>query len=751
MNPKTTFALLGILVGVVAAWMLFFKDAPPSTADGDDAGDKNVLLPATFDASGLETITIAWADGETATLSRNGRGQWAQVEPVRFPLTDVRIQLGVAGLADKLAYIQSFTPGEEDKPTLEQTGLAKPHVTITFAGKKRPATLKPNEPVSGEPYKHTLKLGDETAGSRGYVQLDDDPKVYVVGAELHKVLLNERPALWRARTLQPPRIEAVRRIRVEHKQAEIDIINEQGDFTFVGKHHGRVSGDAVKALLQAVSKVRIGRFVEDQPKDHAEYGLDEPITLVAIEAETTPRQFELRIGDTAEFGQMYHAVWQAGEQISPVVFTVTKDSNGRFAVLPDDLRDPRITVLQPSQVRELTVQRSDAPGFQLEKTPAGGWTFAKDSETDFTPDSEEVDHLLHAITEATAAQYVANAPVPQQYLARVVLATREAGRADTLLLYEGSPLETAEGEPRESIMVLRNNESTGYLVPADKLAAVFRPAVDLRSHDILTLGPQDLREVRLEREDGVTYVFRENPDRRDPAGRPRWMLVDHEQFEERQFIELLRNFVPLRAGQWLEGEPQLGDQTVKLTLVPKEEGAEPRVLTVDVSNREARMTGVDAPFRVMPVTLAALTAEYRDRTVFDATMRQLDVVQYTESGRLTRFKRDELGRFAVVDASGKRVPGFEVNQQVAAALFDALAPLRVDRFVDQPDDVKPGDAERVIRTRTDTLKQLELRFAFPNHPTLATNGERWFTLTDDTLYKLVGKATAQQSNGPTQR
>jgi len=406
--------------------------------------------------------------------------------------------------------------------------------------------------------------------------------------------------------------------------------------------------------------------------------------------------------------------------------------------LHDRLRsDPRITVLQPSRVRELTIQRGDAPGFRLEKSPGGGWTFAKDSATDFTPDADEVDKLLKAITQATAAQYLADAAIPQQYLARVVLSTRETGRDDTLLLYEGPPLDTAEGEPRRSIMVLRNDESTGYLVPAEKLAAVFRPAVELRSHDILTLTPQELREVRLEREDGVTYVFRERSDPRDPAGRPRWTLVGHDQFEERQFIELLRNFVPFSAGQWLEGEAQLGEQTVKLALVPKAEGAEPRVLTVNVDNRHARMTGVDTPFRVMPVTLAALTAEYRDRTVFDASIHQLGVVQYTASGRVLRLKRDELGRFAVVDAAGKRVAGYgRLNQQIAAALFDALAPLRVERYVEKPEDVKPGDARRVIHTRTDTLKQLELRFDFPDHAALATDGERWFTLTGDTRRKL---------------
>ena len=747
MNIKTTIFLLALLIGIGAYFMLFESGREEIPDPNPGERDKPIFIAEELFPDGVKTAEIHWADGQRATLTRDEQGKWMQTAPVKFPLNTVRLQAGLVVDAASLRYVEKFKPDTVGKPTLAETSLDKPRASIRFTGEYRDTRIDraTGQPiVTTKPFEQTIHLGGGLTGSRAYLRINNDSEVYVTSNALHVILLNERVADWRLRTIETPTDAQTQRITIEAEDKAIGMMKTPDEWLFTLPLTDRVAPKAPAAILAALKSTAMGRFVDDQPKDMAAYGLDKPSVTVTVHTTAAqPRVRTLRIGTTADpAGTMYHATWSLGDEPSTVVFTITRDSRARFmAITADDLRDPRITTIKAASVAEVTLRLADQIPVQLQKTTDTGWSFLVPKgqpALPFKPDQDAVTALIDILATASAKYYRPATGKPEKPLAQIELAARSgATQPDQLVIFTPPPGSAPKGDDTQFLMVLRNNEQTAYLVPAAKLQPLLEPIIKLRDRQVIDVKPDTIERVTIKRADGITYDFRSFIPSVAVNNKPQWQLAGHEVFEREMFEFLLKQLPALRAETWLAEPKPFGRNTVEFTLEIR--GRSPLALTFDIDTRQAKFAGAEGVFVLNEQMKLLLDGEYRPRSVLKLATG--DVTQVTinkgDAKPLT-IGKDELGRYQALGPDGKPLTTIQINPTSSAKLFDALTPLRAWRLIAKP-EVSLNEATTTLELMTRTGIKHTIHIGFKDQPTVATVNDVWFTLPPDTLARLMAE------------
>src|SRR5690606_33361077 len=152
----------------------------------------------------------------------------------------------------------------------------------------------------------------------------------------------------------------------------------------------------------------------------------------------------------------------------------------KFDKSADDLRDPRITPLKAVDINELTV-RTQSDAYKLVKS-AAGWNFEEAqpdiTRPDFNADDAQTAALLDAIVKAQATGYASDGELAAPPVGTVTLSAIGRPEPDVLRIHAADS---------NTYPVYRNQETVGYRVPTDALAAVFKPALALRDREVIDL------------------------------------------------------------------------------------------------------------------------------------------------------------------------------------------------------------------------------------------------------------------------
>ena len=728
MNIKTTAVLLALLLVVGLYFFLVelkTERMDPTVQPNKPKAEGEPLYKAEdFPTTTAEKVTIETQDGVKSAFQKQG-DKWWQTEPVRFPLN----KWDIGSLIDAAAGLKAtdkITPGKGGAPTLADIDLDPPAAVVTITTKIEPKE-ESKEPgaakAAPKTVTHTLRLGKRgTGGDWGYVQKEGEDVVYIIAGSLHRKLLEDGADTWREKNLEAPAEGKASRVALTRDGKTIEVVKSDGNWSFGPPASGRVDTAAVSGLLSGLSGVYINKFYTDAPKDLSIYGLDHPSTVVTVhraaaspppppeagekkdddgKSEAQEAQiYTLRIGGPADVkAEHFYATYTYGDEPSPVVFDIAKSNVEKFAKKVDDLRDARITPLKLGDLRELEIDRAGAPAIKLSKNPEAGWTFA-DPAPPFKADPEATGDLLKAITEAKADSYQADAKPQGEPAATIKLAALGKTEPDVLKVY---PTEATQDQTEpKNWLVVRNNETTGYVVARDKIAAAFGPAWSLRDRAVHTIAQDKVTQVTLTRSDGRPYTFvyeapkveekdakkDENKDeKKDVDAKPQaaaaakgaWKLAGQEKFESGAFHVMLGKVALLRAEKWLPKDEGPGEGAAVLTLEVKE--GSPVTIKVDPKTRHASSSDVDQPFVVAQAVVDALEGEFLYRTIVPAQVADMTKVVVTDGDQSLTVTRDEDGKYASPD-------GKELDQSAVGALFDTLAGLRVKRF-EKPDGAKP--------------------------------------------------------------
>ncbi len=686
MNFRTTIVLLVLVIAAGWFYVEFVKDEPAVEVDKPDGGSKLLFSDEDFDADNIEKITIE-RNGKSIVIEKDG-ADWIQTAPVRFAVNSWSGgQFGTN--AKSLKYTEKFKPGKGDQPALGAIGLEPPKATISLVADDKTITLR---------------VGKKLAiGSRGYLTINDDEHVYIVDDGLHELLLDKSIKDWRKKSLAGPKEPGSQRVTLTRDGETIELVKADGNWAFGGSHSGRVATQAVADLIGKLDNMYVKEFSVDQPDDLTVYGLTSPRTVLRIEPSTAstqpansqpaPKATVFSIGGPKDLkDEQFYAALSEGDQPADIVFVIGKTDKEKFDADPDDLRDKRITLIKATDVNTIELTRGDK-SLKLERSDAG-WAFAEPAPP-FNPDGGLLGDLLDKVEDIEAESFVAHAK-PQAALATVTLIASGRAEPDVLKIHEH-----ADGQH----LVLRNNETTGHVVPGDKLALLLKSATAFRDRTIVELKIDELSSVSITRPDGVNFQF----DRDETT----WRLAGHDKFESADLDALLVFFQPMLAETWPD-DGKIGKSAYTVQLGDKTK------LTIDSESRAGAADGIDGVFQISQSMLDSLGVEYRHRTLFDFTA---DDIQQVAVGEITITKKDS-------DYTSEQTD--KLDDSAAGGVFDTLAGLRVERYV------AATQGANATRTIDITLKDGDAKLALQlSADHTASTGDRWFELSEDDYDKLM--------------
>ncbi|MBL4699801.1 MAG: DUF4340 domain-containing protein [Phycisphaeraceae bacterium] len=697
MNFKTTLFLL-VLLAIVGVFFLWDKDHPGVDPNENTAEptEQRLLDAAGFDKDKIASLTIE-KEGKTSIITKVG-SDWEQILPVKFKLnTWSASQAGERALA--LSYTEKLTPGKKGTPSLADVNLDTPLATVTV-------TFNDDTP------QQVFKLGRKGVGGRGYLMLNDDAQVYVVGDDLHQTILDQTLSEWRSKSLTAPAQGQINQITKVDGNGTIQVVKKDSKWTLAGDHTGRVSQDKVTELLNAINGIYIAKFVADKPDDLSLYGLDKPaMTLtmqlpvvdVADALEKTFSQQTLMIGSPVDLEkERYFATFSDGPGVGDVVFEMSQADFEKFDKNVDALREDRITPLVADDVTKVLIAHGKDTKLQLVKAPQG-WGYG-DPKPGYGLDQELTKTLLDAIIDAKAVSYVQSLDVAGDPLLTVILSATGYASDEMLKVYSGEA---------GHYTVIRNNETVGYNVAQDQLKQVVDCQVALlRNRTISEMTPSELKHVDMTLPDGTQLQLSRN----DAA----WELKGYDKHESIALAELLDALAPLKADSWQTTGP-VGDRGYLITY-----GNDDQTLTlkVDPNTHTAVLKPVGLSFRISETLLDKLKAELRPRTIVDVRRDMIQKVQIISKAQQLIIEQKE-GKFTLANAV--------LDEAKAGALFDTLAGLRVERYT------KPKKISRPIEVIVTTANQTFRLELSDNHT--GQIDSTYFMLSEDDFQNLTAKLT----------
>jgi len=554
---------------------------------------------------------------------------------------------------------------------------------------------------------------------------------------LHGAVLDQQINDWRSKSLGLPDASAIDQIRLRHDGTAINLTKTDGRWRIDGQGVQRASGEAVKDLIASANRLTITGFAADNPENLGLYGLDKPQLQLVIEtppsaptgddATTTAAvTHKLSIGRTDLRGSARYATWTRDGEQTLVVFTVNTSNADALARSVDDLRDPRVVVASPQDVRELKVQRAGETTLHVIRDPQAGYRFG-DPRPGFEIDYSTSHDLIQQLCDLEAATYTTALKDLGEPTAEVTLGMT-TGDGDVNFNVYGDG---------DNLTLVNRGEGVGYVVQADKLRTLLGPPLGLRKRTVMDVTPDQITRVVLKRPDGVTYEFTHVTDGPETG----WRLTGQQRFEDKSFDSLLGSLGPLRAQAWLPTHSSNPSASIELTLDAT--GQPQQVLTVAPDTRVASLNDIDMAFTLPQPVVDLLNAEYRDRTAIDLNVDQIQSVRVANDSTDITVSRD--GQRFVSDRG-------EVDQAVAAGVFDALAGLRVQRYV-APLHPRPQDIDFSVELTTSDGETRTLRLIDSGGDAVTVSLDpqgdrdyaRWFTLDREVVARLRAPLTETQT------
>ncbi|MBU0617601.1 MAG: DUF4340 domain-containing protein, partial [Planctomycetes bacterium] len=347
-------------------------------------------------------------EGKTSDFTRGEDNQWVINQPVKaYALNDK-----VRALVEALGRVRVEEFIEDAPSALDSYGLDTPILKITVMTEKteevtpepeerEEPTTQPTTPqfktVVGKYALHVGGFADLKSTMR-YVKLPDQPWVAsVTQSQLDKLF----PKLSELRDASVTRIKADDVTKFELTQEGVTIALEKKDGQWEGTGDlAELETEAVKALLRTFEDVNAIDYV-DEPRDLAQYGLEQPRAILTATTSGSVEPVSLRIGADTPSG--HNTYVQVTGQTSVMVISAQRATE--LVVKPIALRSRAVTSFTPGQIKRVSIRHGEK-SYELELKP-GGRTWRMLEPADAPPNPSAMRELVNDLSRLRAKQVVA--------------------------------------------------------------------------------------------------------------------------------------------------------------------------------------------------------------------------------------------------------------------------------------------------------------------------------------------------------
>jgi hypothetical protein len=372
----STIALVVVLAGLGA--YIYFVDSkrPEPGIDGGPARAKVFAV----EADQINEVRLTY-QGESSLL-RKSDGGWTMIEPTQVDADPPE----AVSIAQALANLEHVRDVVDNPPDLAQFGLAEPPISVEFKGEGG---------ISG-----SLKLGHKNA-TQGeiYALKGGDDTVFLVSS-FQETNFNRTPFDLRDKKILKFDREKADSLAIVKGASSLELSRSGSDWRVVKPVAARSDYSAVEGFLTRLSSSNMSKLVEENPKDLANYGLDQPVMTVTIGAESAKTVLE--VGKT-ENDQTY-----ARDAARPIVFTVDSTLQADLNKSFDDYRKKELFEFRPFYLARLRAVL-DAPGgariYEFEKQDET-WKVTRVGGASHTADAAAMDDLLNKLVAIRAESFV---------------------------------------------------------------------------------------------------------------------------------------------------------------------------------------------------------------------------------------------------------------------------------------------------------------------------------------------------------
>jgi hypothetical protein len=289
-GARSTFLLLGVLVGLVAYIYFVDRNQPLGEADDRDSVFEGVT------ADDIAEVEIRSEDGETTRLTKTD-GHWRIVEPVAADADSNELSTITSTLAD--LDIESVV--EEEAADLQRFGLDPARIDVAFR-------------TADQTEMRRVLIGDRTpTGTEIYGRTADSQRVFLISSFIDGTL-NKNTFALRDKDILKFERGTVDALELTQGSTRFSFRKRDGEWDIVQPIAARGDFGIIESAVERVASAQMQRLVEPEATDLRKYGLDRPTLTVVVG--TGSSRATLTLGRTED------AVVYAKDDARPMEFAV---------------------------------------------------------------------------------------------------------------------------------------------------------------------------------------------------------------------------------------------------------------------------------------------------------------------------------------------------------------------------------------------------------------------------------------------
>ncbi len=428
MKFRTTL-IAALLLALFGAYVYYFEFKKAEEEKKQEEEEKQVY---SLDWDRLEGFTLTNAHGTLRVEKRQveadaespadtQKTEWSITEPVKAEADHVAVN----GLVSNLKGVKLEQVVTEAAEDLEPYGLKESAIRIVL------------QTAGGEEAPKPLLIGAKSPiGSNSYAMWEGEKKVLLLSTDL-SLQFDKGLFELRHKKLFDFKREDVERIRLLRSgDPEIELVKAGDKWEIVKPIQARASETEVDEILNKMTTLKANAFVSEDPKNLADYGLDQPVWKVEMFLKPDQTKATLLVGSMHQMqgkGGLFAKV-----QERPSVVSLGMDMIGTFAKEPEDLRETKVMPFKTWKIRKAEIDR-EGLDVTLEKKDGQKWRIEQPIQA--RADGTKMSAFLGAVSRLEAEEFLAK-PEDREGLA-------EYGLADPLariVLYQEKPETDAEDE-----------------------------------------------------------------------------------------------------------------------------------------------------------------------------------------------------------------------------------------------------------------------------------------------------------------
>ena len=431
MKFRTTL-IAALLLALFGAYVYFFEFKKAEEEKKQEEAEKQVF---SIDWDKLEGIKLTngygnflverrKAEAEEGSPAGAQKTEWCVTEPLQADADDTAID----GMVSNLKGVKLEQVVTESVEDLEPYGLKEPEIRISL------------QVAEGVEAPQPLLVGAKSPiGSNSYAMWEGGDKVLLLSTHLTPQFDKGLHDL-RHKKIFAFKREDVERLRILRSgDPEMELVKEGDKWELLLPFRARASETTVDEVLNKLTTLKAEAFVDEAPKDLADYGLERPVWRIEVVLKPDQTKATLLIGSMHQAqgkGYLY-----AKREERPGVVGLGMDLIGTFAKEAEEFREKKVMPFKTWKVRKAEL---DGKGLDVTLEKRDGQKWWIEAPIVARADGTRMSTLLGAVSRLEGLEFLEK-PEGEEGLA-------EYGLADPLarvVLYEEKPATDEEGEGGE--------------------------------------------------------------------------------------------------------------------------------------------------------------------------------------------------------------------------------------------------------------------------------------------------------------